>query len=127
MKLGLFRLSCWSLVRQASIYGPSARWSNEDMDPVPPEKRTWTTWNYVAYWISDATNAATWQLASSMLTIGLSWRQALPAIAVAQCIIAVATRFNHTIEHRSNMILAGRHGLKWNHWGTFARFFPCAK
>jgi len=63
------------------------------MDPVPPEKRTWTTWNYVAYWISDATNAGIWQLASSMLATGLSWRQAIPAIAVAQCIIAVATHF----------------------------------
>ena len=68
------------------------------MDPVPPEKRTWTAWNYVAYWISDATNAAIWQLASSMLAIGLSWRQALPAIAVAHCIIAVATRLILTTE-----------------------------
>ena len=97
------------------------------MNPVPPEKRTWTTWNYVAYWISDATSASTWQLASSMLAIGLSWRQALPAIAVAQCIIAVATCLNHTSERRSNMILAGRHSLKWNHWGTTAHFFPCTK
>jgi NCS1 family nucleobase:cation symporter-1 len=127
MKLGLFRPSSWSLVRQASIYGPSARWSNEDMDPVPLEKRTWTTWNYVAYWISDATNTGIWQLASSMLAIGLSWRQALPAIAVAHCIIAVATRFSYTIVRRSNMILAGRHGLKWNHWSTIAHFFPCTK
>ena len=71
------------------------------MDPVPLEKRTWTAWNYVAYWISDATNAGMWQLASSMLAIGLSWRQAIPAIAVAHCIIAVATRFNHITESRS--------------------------
>lgn len=71
------------------------------MDPVPPEKRTWTTWNYVAYWISDAANAAIWQLASSMLAIGLSWRQALPAIAVAHTIIAVATHAFFAIEcHR---------------------------
>jgi NCS1 family nucleobase:cation symporter-1 len=43
------------------------------MDPVPLDKRTWTTFNYVAYWISDATNIATWEIASSMLAIGLSW------------------------------------------------------
>ena len=99
------------------------------MDPVPPEKRTWTTWNYVAYWISDATNAGIWQLASSMLAIGLSWRQALPAIAVAQCIIAVATPpfFKTELECRLDMILAGRHGLKRNHWCTIARCFPCTK
>lgn len=36
-------------------------------------QRTWTTFNYIAYWVSDAWNAAVWQLASSMLAIGLSW------------------------------------------------------
>ena len=61
------------------------------MDPVLPEDRTWTTWDYIAYWVSDATNAASWQLASSMLAVGLSWRQALPAIAVGNIIIAVSS------------------------------------
>ena len=61
------------------------------MDPVLPENRTWTTWDYIAYWVSDATNAAVWQLASSMLAVGLSWRQALPAIAVGNIIIAVSS------------------------------------
>lgn len=60
------------------------------MDPVPPKQRTWSTWNYVAYWLSDATSIANWQLASSMLTVGLSWKQALPAIAVGNIIIAVS-------------------------------------
>lgn len=61
------------------------------MDPVLPEDRTWTTWDYIAYWVSDATNAAVWQLASSMLAVGLSWRQALPAIAIGNIIIAVSS------------------------------------
>ena len=56
-----------------STFAPNNKWSNKDMDPVPPKQRTWNTYNYVAYWISDATNAAVWELASSMLAIGLSW------------------------------------------------------
>ena len=63
------------------------------MDPVLKQDRTWSTWDYVAYWISDAANAATWQMASSMLAVGLSWRQALPAIAVGNIIIAVRIAF----------------------------------
>lgn len=59
------------------------------MDPVPPQQRTWSTLNYVAYWVSDATAISNWQLASSMLAVGLSWKQALPAIAVGHTIIAV--------------------------------------
>lgn len=93
------------------------------MDPVPEHLRTWKTWNYIAYWISDATNAAVWELASSMLAIGLSWcvctvfaysrmsgvdrfvltecrRQALPAIAVGHIIIAIVMVLNGTIGAR---------------------------
>lgn len=60
------------------------------MDPVPPHRRSWSTLNYVAYWVSDATNIAGWQMAGSMLAIGLSWKQALPAIALGHAIIAVS-------------------------------------
>ena len=59
------------------------------MDPVPLEKRTWNTFNYITYWVSDALSPASWQLASSMLAVGLSWGQALTAISVGHLIIAV--------------------------------------
>ena len=67
--------SRWALKPDASTLAApgNEQWSNKDMDPVPPNQRTWSTLNYVAYWISDAANAAVWELASSMLAIGLSW------------------------------------------------------
>lgn len=68
-----FTPSKWVLEPEESTFAPTSRWSNKDMDPVPPAQRTWTTWNYVAYWVSDACNAPAWELASSMLAIGLSW------------------------------------------------------
>ena len=67
------RLSSWALEPEPSTYAPSSKWSNKDMDPVPPSHRTWSTWNYVSYWISDAANVPVYELASSMLAIGLSW------------------------------------------------------
>lgn len=63
----------WEIETEPGSFAPNSRWSNKDMDPVPPHKRTWTTLNYILYWISDATNVAVWELASSMLAIGLSW------------------------------------------------------
>ncbi|KXN81396.1 hypothetical protein AN958_04785 [Leucoagaricus sp. SymC.cos] len=87
----------WSLEPENSRFGPNSRWSNKDMDPVPPHARTWTTWNYVAYWISDAANVSVWQMASSMIAVGLSWREALSAIAVGHIIIAVIVVLNGTI------------------------------
>ncbi|TFY79951.1 hypothetical protein EWM64_g4056 [Hericium alpestre] len=98
--IAFLRPSFWKLEPEPSTFASSSTWSNRDMDPVPPHLRTWSTWNYVAYWISDATNAAVWELASSMLAIGLSWRQALPAIAVGHVIIAVIMVLNGTIGAR---------------------------
>src|SRR6266404_5354331 len=69
----LFRPSTWKLEPEPSTFAPSSAWSNKDMDPVPPHLRTWTTLSYVAYWISDSMHPATWEIASSMLAIGLSW------------------------------------------------------
>ncbi|KAJ8469804.1 hypothetical protein ONZ51_g8748 [Trametes cubensis] len=90
----------WVLEPEPSTFAPNSRWSNKDMDPVPPKGRTWSTFNYVAYWVSDATNVAVWELASSMLAIGLSWKQALPAIAVGHIIISVVMVLNGTIGAR---------------------------
>ncbi|KAH9925124.1 permease for cytosine/purines, uracil, thiamine, allantoin-domain-containing protein [Fomitopsis serialis] len=49
---------------------------NEDLYPVPPERRTWAMWNYVSFWITDGFNMNTWEIASSMIDAGLSWWQA---------------------------------------------------
>ena len=67
------RPETWALKPGPSTFAPTSRWSNKDMDPVEPKDRTWSSFNYVAYWISDATNSAVWELASSMLAVGLSW------------------------------------------------------
>ncbi|PCH42378.1 hypothetical protein WOLCODRAFT_73288 [Wolfiporia cocos MD-104 SS10] len=113
------RPSAWALEPEPSTFAPSSRWSNKDMDPVPPHARTWTTWNYVAYWISDATNAAVWELASSMLAVGLSWRQALPAIAVGHCIIAVVIALNGTTGARLHVAFPVLNRSSFGFWFSY--------
>ncbi|KAH9829586.1 permease for cytosine/purines, uracil, thiamine, allantoin-domain-containing protein [Rhodofomes roseus] len=49
---------------------------NEDLYPVPPERRTWAMLNYVSFWVTDGFNMNTWQIAASMINAGLSWWQA---------------------------------------------------
>ncbi|KAF7785216.1 hypothetical protein Agabi119p4_1381 [Agaricus bisporus var. burnettii] len=111
--------STWSLARDDSIFGPNSRWSNKDMDPVPPKQRTWSTWNYVAYWLSDATSIANWQLASSMLAVGLSWKQALPAIAVGNIIIAVVIVLNGTIGARLHVAFPVLNRSSFGFWFSY--------
>ena len=46
-------------IQNSSLY-------NEDLAPVPKEKRTWGTWNYAALWISMSLCIPTYMLASSL-------------------------------------------------------------
>lgn len=68
------------------------QWSNEDLDPTPPRKRTWRWWNYVIfYW---ALSFGNWTLGSSMIGIGLNWWQAIIVIFLSQLISSIAMLFN---------------------------------
>lgn len=55
-------------------------WTNRDMDPTPLEDQTWTIWSIMAYWATDTINLGTWETASSILSVGLSWREAIPCM-----------------------------------------------
>ena len=63
----------WSLEPHVSTFAEDVSWTNKDMDPVSQHRQTWTTLNYVTFWMSCSFNATVWQLGSSMLAIGLSW------------------------------------------------------
>ncbi|KAI0031533.1 cytosine-purine permease [Vararia minispora EC-137] len=95
-----FRPSAWVVEPEPSSYAPNSKWSNRDMDPTPPYLRTWGKWSYVAYWISGSFNISAWEVASSMLAVGLSWRQALASIAIGHSIISIPILFNGLIGAR---------------------------
>jgi hypothetical protein len=44
----------WTLEPEAATFAPNNKWSNIDMDPVPAHLRTWSSWDFIAYWLSDA-------------------------------------------------------------------------
>jgi len=60
---------------------------NEDLAPVPVAKRTWSTWDYAALWISMAHCIPTYTMASSLIANGMSWWQALVTIAIGNVIV----------------------------------------
>lgn len=93
------------------------------MDPVPPHLRTWTAWNYVTYWVSDATNVAVWELAGSMLAIGLSWRQALPCIAAGYAVISVVMVMTGTIGARLHVAFPVLNRSSFGFWFSYFTVF----
>ncbi len=72
--------------------GSKTTWSNVDLDPTPPAKRTWRWWNYVTFYLG--LSMGNWTLGSTMIGIGLNWWQAIVVIFVSQLISSVAMFFN---------------------------------
>ncbi|KAI0716451.1 permease for cytosine/purines, uracil, thiamine, allantoin-domain-containing protein [Earliella scabrosa] len=61
---------------------------NEDLLPVPEEKRTWGYWGFIAFWIADSFNINTWMIVSSMIQLGLSWWQAWLCVWIGYGVVA---------------------------------------
>ncbi|KAJ6145787.1 Uracil permease [Penicillium chermesinum] len=62
--------------------------TNEDLQPVEPERRLWSWLNYIAFWIADSLNINTWMISSSMIVGGLSWWQSWICVWVGYFIAA---------------------------------------
>lgn len=76
-------------------------YTNEDLAPVLPEHRTWTTWNYAALWISMSLCIPTYMLASSLIEGGMNWWQAVFTIFLGNTVVLLP------------MILNGHAGAKY--------------
>ena len=80
---------------------PSPSLYSEDLAPVPPDRRTWTTWNYAALWISMCLCIPTYMLASSLIGGGMNWWQAILTIFLGNIIVLIP------------MLLNGRAGARY--------------
>ena len=67
---------------------------NEDLAPVPVEKRNWTTYNYAALWISMAHCIPTYMMASGLISAGMNWWQALFTILLGNMIVLAPILLN---------------------------------
>ncbi|KAK1533134.1 NCS1 nucleoside transporter [Colletotrichum paranaense] len=67
----------WKLPVEESSLAPPGVASNKDQEPILPELRTWTSWDFATYWMSDLINITTWQIAASAMIVGLSTSDAV--------------------------------------------------
>ena len=51
------------------ITGFDASLYNPDLAPIPPEKRTWGTYNYASLWVAMSVCIPTYMLASGLIGI----------------------------------------------------------
>ncbi|MBM4052047.1 MAG: NCS1 family nucleobase:cation symporter-1 [Planctomycetes bacterium] len=67
---------------------------NADLAPVPPERRTWSTYTFAALWISMAHCLPTYMLAGGLVALGMNWWQALVTIGLGNLIVLVPILLN---------------------------------
>ncbi|KAF5641681.1 ncs1 allantoate transporter [Fusarium sp. NRRL 25303] len=84
----------WTLEKEESSWAPAGTWSNHDLDIVPPEQRTWTSWTMFGYWFSDVISIQSWQTGSTILALGLTWREAILAVILGSFVMGVPMALN---------------------------------
>jgi len=67
---------------------------NADLAPVAVARRTWTTWDYAALWISMAHCIPTYTMAAGLIAAGMAWWQALGTILLGNLIVLVPILLN---------------------------------
>ncbi|RMZ66791.1 NCS1 nucleoside transporter family [Pyrenophora seminiperda CCB06] len=99
-------------------------WSNRDLIPLPPERRTWGSFSYFSFWAIASLNIANWQTPSTFLAMGLSVPQSMLIIVVSRILIALFSTVIAWI------------GLKWHigftvqnrySWGMMGSFIPLSQ
>ncbi|KAH8732728.1 NCS1 nucleoside transporter family protein-like protein [Phaeosphaeriaceae sp. PMI808] len=99
-------------------------WSNRDLIPLPPNRRTWGWFNFFGFWAIASLNITNWQTPNTFLSMGLSVPQAMLVIAVSRILIALFSTLIAWI------------GLKWHigftvqnrySWGLRGSFIPLSQ
>jgi cytosine/uracil/thiamine/allantoin permease len=65
---------------RTGIYSNFPRWSNPDLDPVPPEERTWGGIDYWAYWVSDMLAPPLASVVGGVMSLGFTARETIPIV-----------------------------------------------
>ncbi|KAL3466843.1 permease for cytosine/purines, uracil, thiamine, allantoin-domain-containing protein [Aspergillus heterothallicus] len=104
---------------QSAFAEGNGRWTNLDLDPVPRAGRLWGPLSFVSYWISDAFNAATWQFASSIIAVGLSWRESIGIVALSFFIISFVIAANGAVGAIYHIPFPVIARASWGFWGSY--------
>jgi len=67
---------------------------NEDLAPIPKERRTWGTYNYASLWVAMSVCIPTYMLASGLIAGGMSWWQAIGTILLGNLIVLAPMLLN---------------------------------
>ncbi|BEJ15431.1 hypothetical protein CspHIS471_0500360 [Cutaneotrichosporon sp. HIS471] len=90
----VFKRTTWVLPKEESCIAPQEVWSNKDMDPTPPEHRTWTSWTFFAYWVCDLFQPGGWATVAAFVASGLTWWESCLAVFVGASLASIVIASN---------------------------------
>jgi nucleobase:cation symporter-1, NCS1 family len=67
---------------------------NEDLAPIPLQRRTWGLYNYVSLWVAMSVCIPTYMLASGLIAGGMSWIEAISTILLGNLIVLIPMLLN---------------------------------
>lgn len=67
---------------------------NEDLAPIPQERRSWGLYNYASLWVAMSVCIPTYMLASGLIAGGMSWKQAILTILLGNLIVLIPMLLN---------------------------------
>src|SRR6266576_677563 len=67
---------------------------NADLAPTTAAQRTWSVWSIAALWVSMSACIPTYQLASSLVSGGMNWWQAVVTIFLGNLIVLIPMVLN---------------------------------
>ncbi|KAF2791929.1 hypothetical protein K505DRAFT_308590, partial [Melanomma pulvis-pyrius CBS 109.77] len=102
---------------ESGKYG--SRWSNKDLDPIPPEERTWGAIDYWAYWCSDMLAPPLAATVSSVMSLGFTARETIPIVffgfAICSVVITLTGKMGATYNVPFPVIIRSIFGM----YGSF--------
>lgn len=73
---------------------------NEDLAPVPPEGRTWKTYNFITLWVGMSSQIPTYLVGAGLITLGMNWWQAIGTVALGNALILIPILLNSYVGTR---------------------------
>lgn len=76
---------------EGKTYG---KWANVDLEPTPPHQRKWNAWYFFAFQFSIAFSPTTYNIGSTLYSIGLNWWLIVIAAFVGTFLCCLVLIFN---------------------------------
>ena len=88
------RAAAQSEIRELTEDISHSQYFSRDLAPIPAAGRKWGTRDLAMLWISMSACIPTYMLASSLIDMGMDWRQAVATIFLGNCIVLVPMIMN---------------------------------